>query len=664
MPITVTLAYIVALAEEKKQEYADLWARMEMKDAFRHQLNQITIPPGYDKNAIPVHTPFVGDLLRRVKAILASNPPSIRELPVTVRDREMHETTRNEKAYNGLILRLMAENPMVWQNIFDSANIYGIAWHTLVWSPQLWPAHVFAQRDGETDRQYINRTRKEKRRLRLPVVWRDCDPRTIGDVWDDFGLSEIVEFGDRTVLEVHQRFLSQWDDGEREEALRSLPPYLPSEGTSKTVTVYNYYSPEEHVICTRDVELLRAPRNGRRPPYFRMYGLTTNSRKPAEVPVGIVDDILPTIEALERLLTMKENWAYMTAYPGGYLQREESEDALLDSNDKPVTELQIEPGKIKIIGSKKPEWMTPPATGKDLNDQIQLYIQLISDHSGIVPVLKGFGAADQPGYAIAQLLTAARQLFDPIRANAQASMAELIRELDEIIVHDLKTELVVWSSQGEWISRSPKDILDNFRPIEVNIEFVLPPSLIAMGQYGLQQVRAGAMSMRRHREDNLRIPNPDDEELEVLFELLKKDPMILEGIKAKVFVEGGMADVIARLKAMMEASAKDALAANSPPEQPNVDGTISGGPNLQAEAAASSGLTPLPPQVPGGMGPPPGLNGDGGMPQMPPIPAEQQGRGFRAPPMPGGRAAGAGIEPASTRSPGGAPFSGSQMGGA
>jgi len=591
---------IVRLYNRLKRQYGDLHRKMDELEKMRNLAHTVVVPKRFRKTTKQVKTPYVPDTLRRLVAILTANYPGILVPPRGTRGKDTENANAMERWTVGCLLQLERQRRRrVWRQSLDAAIGLSMGVMKLTHWPDPWKLDSFLKQDGESETDYFSRKDSLKRGLRIPLDWTDVDPRSFFPVEDEMGLAEVLQVTDRDVEGVSRRYHVPRED--------LVGPDRNGTDYSPNVKFVEDWQRDEGTVTY--LALTGEARYGRGParvldvvhhdyprlPYFPFDGLSTSSLKPEWAHHGVVEHIIPMVDMADEFLTEMRGWARMGSYP--MLINQKSEGSLTegdeDTPDSERTAIEFEAGT-SIETTGKVYWLAPPEIGRDMNRMVEFAIKTINDYGGIVPVLRGIGGFDQPGYAIAQLTTAARQVFDPILDNAVLALEEMIGFLWWLVEHKIKEPVPILAQgtkqgQKRWLTVGPEEI-DGYYVAEVQIEPLQATDLIALGQFGLQQVQGKTMSRRQHIEQNLHA-NADDEMEEIEYERLLESPYVQQVTDMITLKEAGLLDVLESQQGQ----------APMPAEGAQGQAPMPGTPPLAPSPGLGMPLTqPTPPPGPGG----------------------------------------------------------------
>lgn len=638
------------LRDEARDRY-DTRNRMiaEMR-ALRYQEGRVDIPSQYRGTTKEVRLPLLADQVDLMSAIIDDSPrvihvDPVQEGPAAQRNASLRErwaeavVSQVEQELNRPVLSMLSENmcgdglavlkvvyrPDHWTTIPDSEELFGKQ------ADSLEPDEVKKLKDSRKDAQ---------RGARLPFSWVDVDPLSYMPIYGPTGeveaVIELTERPIRAVLATYNRMLAykkirgKWSFiplvalGEAEPPSGSDAQY----DTRQTVEVWEYWDRQCSITFVEDVPVRYAEHGTGAVPYFEAYAKPNSSRDPERRsrPGSYKQKWL--VELLNRFWTMMGNVGYLYCYPTPVTETPLDANIPLGADGRPP-HIEWEVGKhITLMAGQKLLFVTPPAEHMALmGDLIQQALRLFDQSSGLGPAIRGVGGADQPGYALQQLIGASLLSLKPAIKQRDWMLARALAYTWRLIEKRIGEPVPVWGTnpnadQGgkQWLELGPDDIKGYYK-IEVESKPLMGQLRISLGAFGASMVKARMMSRGRAMSELLGIEQPDDEMDDIAIdELLETDPIL----KKQVF----------------EAAMKRAglMPPNAPPgTPPNLPGM--GGPPMMPPLGMGAGGPPLP----GGMPPMPPAGPGVGLPLQPPTPpmpgpsaGQMEGMGLGMPGRPAG----------------------------
>jgi len=665
-----TATRILALKREMDASCQPVRERWRVIAEVRARKHRIEIPDSYRKTTHEVRSHWIGDILRRVKSTLTNRFPTFTVPPYGPSQAAQGNSTLREKWSNAALIEMdkarMPKRP--WTRLMDHAITFGMGINKLVYTPHTWHDYPTSQaifkRDvtelDDDENNDLDERRENYKKGRFPFAWQAVDPRTWWGFYTEGRLRECLEVTERSVGDISTTYGASYSATDQKFLPNTVSePYVEGDAPvhyRERQVFIEHWDEQWVTYMTADGTVLKQIHHGYgKVPYFPFYGLSNDSAEPGQEMESIVEHIVDIVKSYDNLLTMWENWAYFGAYAMGTIEGPEGANFQVTPDNEGEAQgagamIEFRPGEfVAMPPGFKAAWMVPPPVGQDLVRVSEVLRQFIEET--IPNVLKGIGAADQAGYAVNQLITAARMVYDPITGNAAISIADMMQFCWWLIENKMDEEfgrVYVWgespsdSTQGNrWLGLGKGDIR-GYYSITCNIESLLPSNLISEGQFGLMQAQAGAIPMRLHRERFLRLPNPDDIEDEVLVEKYLSDPQspLYSWMQSRALEKAQLLETI-------EKEQRDA-ALNAVALPPGIEQRVGGAAPTGMEGAAG-----IP--APQNLAPSPGI----GMPLTPtaPQPAGMVGAPTSGAPsgFPGGRAAGVGIQPNTQNLPGGIP---------
>ena len=665
-PSPPSVRHIQRLRDEANSQGKTQRARWDHIADVRRGQHALSIPDGFKKTTKEVKIRIIADTIRRLVSSLSINMPTIAVTPAGPGRVAQENATLREKWSTGLLEELdCARLPFrPFRGSMDHGVSFGLAVWKLVYTPYTWHDYptarvMFGKGIGRLDKnetESLGDAREMYKQGRIPLAWQSVDPRTWWGFMTEGGLRESVEVTKRTIASIEGDYGVAYDlNLGKFNPEQVSPPYVqqhePSSSTEEQREFIEHWDRDWVTYMVDDVVLKQFQHGYRRVPYFPFFGLSNSTEMLWKQAESVVEQMVDKETELDELLTMKHNWAHLAAYPMGTIEGPQGTPGLAakvgpdgKAHGQLMPEIGFKAGVFKgMPPGWKMGWIVPPNVGQDLSEMIQF---LVGELKEAVPnVLKGMGGPEQAGYAINQLMTAARQVYDPIRDNASLAIQEMIKFVWWLLEHKIKEKIYILGDaptkgrgkpQKKWLGLGPKDIFGYYQ-CTARIVPLLPSNRIAEGSFFMQQWQGGGIPRRMYLEEGMHIPNPE----EVMEERVVED-MVYSG-------QGPLFDAMVKralersheLDVIEEAERKARLAAM--PLPPGVEEMLAQEQGLPGEGAAMPGVP-----APENLAAEPGLNMplEGAMPGMAPM---------GGPPPPGGRPAGVERQPSTLMLPGGIP---------
>lgn len=591
---------------------------------LRFMEREVYIPPAYGDSVVQIRTPLMNDLIQRLAGALSVNLPQVKVPPRPRGDAAVNQrlSTKMEKwtqAFLGEIEH--QENDRIFYRFLDFLCGDGHGILKLIHRADFWDGYpepkgeLDDMKDDELD-EYNDEVVNFKTGAPMPFSLKVIDPLCFFPFYSERGLEKVYEVSKRPKVYVAQRFnLVANEDGDLVSKIgRAFPSgtVLPLSGECEYVEEWT----KDDVAYYVQGKLVEWKKhNYGRVPYFHALGTQTSSREPDKEGLSVGHQLIHLIPALDALLTMKTNSAFLQAYPAfkrlrpvGAPGRFDAE--LEDGEDEGV---EFEPGH--IYDGQPGEDLLPievPPVGQDVNQSIETILGIISK-VGVPSVLEGMHSPNRvSGYAYSEMLNVSRTKYTTIIRNASFAMEEMIKFLWWLVEKRIGEEVYIWGRDKEeeerWLAIGPKDV-GNYFNVKVIIEPLLPEDDIAQGQYAAAMVQAGMWSKRYARETKMGIPNPEEMDDEILVERAMEMPQVQMYLLMKALERTEQDE----LKELFQMSADQVMQAIQGITQDQQGSMGPGRPGLPNPAPGAGG-----PGAPGA--PNPGANGmmNGGSPSTPP----------------------------------------------
>jgi hypothetical protein len=300
--------------------------------------------------------------------------------------------------------------------------------------------------------------------------------------------------------------------------------------------------------------------------------------------------------------------------------------------------VQIVEGEVTLLAPG--EQFLPLATaslGQDFYQLLKLIMDMVNA-IGLSDVLYGRSTGDS-GYAISQLIAAARMKLKPIIVHGESGINEALSIISDIIEYQIKQKVYIFSGEGKqgWLSIGPDD-LKGYRQFRCAVNPLLPTDTYAKSSQAINEVAAGIIDKNTARE-NIGYDQPDEIERRILVDKIKELPQVQNWLMQKALEKAGLdlgpsEDEIKASIPLMPMAAQGAMGGGAPqmgapgmgapPGPGTMPGPMGQGPGaggvpgpagpLGGEAPIPQGMTP-----PGELAPPMGMEGPGAGPQQDPV---------------------------------------------
>lgn len=590
---TVAGLYDVAVTQQAERRLRRL---MTIFRALTRMEHGVTIPRQYRAIGKVTRTPFVRDAWHRVTAALTHEDPvaHIQPLDETIQARdaanlgEKWTMAARERMTRDLGYDVVYEAPRAL--IRDGESVIKVVHNPDAWAN--FPVRYVDEEGNPTEsaddfNKRVDRFKKRGNSV-LPFSWRVVDRMSMlfGD--GEYGDTWALEYGEYPRPYLSSRYgMFETPQGKLVNPLnvlggRPAPRGYQSSSTGVSIK-YEYWDAHWWAVVIDGEMAPGFPKPNPyapRIPYFRARADSDSE--------SILYSLMFLVPGLDRLITMKENWAYLSAYPNPIIESVPNPAGTLDlptgEDDQPST-LKWEPGRaIELPVGKRMSFLSPPPAGKDLNDMIQL-VRAMIDVAGIPSILRGSSMSGDSGYLANQMYAAALSMYRRIALASSRQLEEACEFIWWLVAKRVKQDVWVLATGDDqkgskrWLGMgsdgAKKDIVnvDDLGPLTWEFTPVLPTDLQAQVALAIQATNAPKplVSRRWARENWVHVEDSEQMADEIMVEdEIDNNPQIKQAMVSKALQEAGLI----------------------PPPAPPPSGLV--GPNGQ----------PLPPS--GAGGPPPG----------------------------------------------------------
>lgn len=512
-PEPVTADYVMGLYRWKMRDPEEQGLRRYISESrqLREMSLPVKIPAEYKAITKEVHTPYYRDNGFRVAASLVKDPPI---LLATARDEGVDADKAASIGSKWTMAMLSDMNRVANMNItyesalklvFDSESVI-----KTVHKPDAW-ANFPVRAMDEGPRQYAGRVDKHRKGgVKGPFASRVVDrmQMVFGD--GEYGDEWCIEYGEYPRPYLDRAYGTAIDTEVVPVTTiggTPVPENYPADtrvggmdnrGMSGRAIKYEYFDAYQwHVV----IDGKDAPGFPKPNPYCPFLPYQRAISYPVLYPLRYL------VPALDALLTMQQNWAYLSAFPVVVMEPLAGVQAMLDTlpigdTNEPNPNQTWRPGKIYFPPNDRTmRFLEPPQSGADLRNMISEFRELI-DIAGIPSVMRGAGGSRQPGYSINQLLAAGqvtyKQLGDALERQEEMRAAFLWNCVD----YTIKDDVYVLGDDGgskRWIGLSGKEkakLTEHVAPVsdlgppQCTFRPVLPTDEQAEAMIGLQELNS------------------------------------------------------------------------------------------------------------------------------------------------------------------------------
>lgn len=530
----------------------------------------VDVPDEYKQISRVIKLPHLRDTWQRTASAMLARPPVVHIDPRTAEDKARRAANIAEKWDSEVMERMARE--LGEDALMESAKCLirdGESVLKVVHKPDAW-ANFPGRGKGQDADEYNKEADSFLKGAKLPFAWRIVDRLSMifgdGEYGDDYAL----EYGEYPLPYLKGKYKLKTD------AEGNITPVTTLGGTPQPEdwlsatggrTVKLEYVDADYWCVAVNGQMVRGfpKRNPYRPHLNYIRAKLPDSE-------SLLYSMLYLMPAVDRAVTMKQNWAILAAYPTpvmeaipGMIPTLMESGLSLDSKPKPFV---WKPGKaVEPALGYGFNFKGPPPTGQDLNDMIRLLMTLL-EIAGIPSVMRGT-MGEGSGYLANQLLAAASMSFKVGLASLGRQFEQALELIHWMIPHVVHQPvyILVPSANGksddsaEFLGLGPDDKLNLTEapvkllgPVTIRFRPALPTDEQANAMIGIQTVNSPKQMLSTKRA------------LERYFQ--EEDP---EGAVDEIYVERALdSEPIASI--VMQHALQEAfpeLAAQVPPPPPN-----------------------------------------------------------------------------------------------
>ncbi len=397
-------------------------------------------------------------------------------------------------------------------------------------------------------------------------------------------------------------------------------------------------------------------------PIFSTPGLSTAIPDPNYTGIPALMHLIELSDLLDQIFTMEMHIAFWSAFPpvleedktsggGGATGLPGTIDIDPEAAQRPGSNAStpgggikyLEPGKFYTVPTGKTwRYFTMPQEATIHLEKLYTKARELFDLLGVPGVFRGAGGPSQAGYAISQLMIAAKSLFDPLIDNASTTVGRAVKYLWWQVWKRFPEGVPVYvGGDGDrthgWITLTPTDIAPDcpkgqagkgipFLQCTVRADPLLPQDEFQLEQRGINAVAAGMLDEDTAREKYFQDPSPEKTAARIIADKIAHHPVTVANEVYRGLVRSGsLLPVLAvfmyakglGVDPAMSLQQLSATGALNPQQSDQAQQVLD---QHAAQQAIAAGVTPP------GTTPVPGMaNGPGGppqaqLPQMAPTP--------------------------------------------
>lgn len=555
--------YVKELAEYLRERFAKQKKLIKLMRELRAMQHTVEVPEDYKTTAKVVRTGKLADTVQRITSTLSVNYPSWQRGLMAESETEKRNTEMVQSWLPAAHLRMESQaRRRIFRMLMDAAVSDGMAVSQILWHPEVYDPFPKRKREemveyGGDPEKFTARVKQFYRERAFPFSWRDIDPLSY-EFYDNYqGEREVILRETVPVGPTATSFGVEMRDGEWLPANPGAPLEADAQLSGETCELIQHWTKNDVVYLLDDRFVKRVEHNYGRQCIWDFAGMATSERAPDRAFLPVTFAFSELIPLLDRLITMKTNWMYLSAFPRAVLKLSETRlkqmAGLVDGAEARGAQFSQNLSKLSSLILLYPdeqfEYANPPNVGVDLNQMIQLVTGMI-DEAGMANLLRGnIPSGMESGYLYNQATVSGRLAYDPITDNAKFMLGDqaafILYAVDKLSKTSKRAGIPVWGDMGGdrkgYLELSPSHI-NGMYDTEPQLEPLLPSNLIMEGTFGLNQAKGGAISMYTHRKKFLRL-NPQEEEKRIAIEEAKMMPAVRQRFLEKTMEEAGLLPV-------------------------------------------------------------------------------------------------------------------------
>jgi len=491
---------IKKLEGQLKADWSDRDEAIKETRDLRFMENDLDFPAAVEPEV--VRAPIGHQIVERMTGTLTADPLTITVPPSSETAKSQEQSSKMEKFALVALDQLEKQADREVSDLFVQSLIAdGHGCMRMLYAPQIWRGLPKRRRkQKETDTEYNSRTEEWKRGKPLPISWTWLDPLTVYPMWGGLGLEAILETDARDVITLDER---RWNVEKPDLWQLSEQKH----GDTGQVTFQQLWTPDSLTYAVEGEIVHQQKHKYGTPPYAYNVGLGAASSDRKYMGYSVLYPIRHLLPYLDRLLCQKGTAIRMWCWPTVIFKA-----ALAAGGDaaEAIRQTAVTPGgTIRLYEDEDITFLTWRGNGPDMDEMIQLVMKMI-ERAGFGDTMYGQSTGDS-GYAINQLIAAARMRYKPIVAHAERSLEQQVMTLFDIAEDMVPGPLHVFNygKSGGWITIGADD-LRGYRQIRVRLNPLMPTDTYARSSQALNEVRGGLRSVSSAME-MIGIEQPDEE---------------------------------------------------------------------------------------------------------------------------------------------------------
>lgn len=544
-------------------------ARLKTRRAERFNETIVKVPAAYEKTSHQHDNSIIEDEGQQIGTLVYAMP--VPHIPAPVPEDEPL-VDQQEKFLISWHQEIEAHfGPVWWQNTLAQVHD-NIGWIYCGWRKVPYKGQPKASKEEYDLIASVEWGIKNDRYKREAGVKSYCDYRYvptltaywIGNVFDPDRLYEIKEVPERDMMAAYGVIKNR--DGTfskpAEEQTTTPSGYeQDSSGTETLIKVVEYWDRDWCIIVAENTRetWLRGKQvkggfvldewehNWGRVPYFARPARITDQLDEDKKFAGPLDAVYTEMSSHKKLRVMGYSVAYQTAFSPLQIITKEQGDQILDDAGKPLTFLELEPGKARQMAPG--QQIAPIPQSPEVANLFQEIAasQARIEHFSLSPVAKGVSpGADTANAALSNLHRFQLSTLDPLAQQASRQASAIYRFVLERIRDMTEPCFVFDGNTDQYLSLAPEQV------VSINVQAHVTPDQgqfqLLIEKHALEMWLAKAIT-REQMYEMWGKENPSELVLDVKAEQLADslEPVIMQQITSDL----GMLDAV---NAMIEAS--------------------------------------------------------------------------------------------------------------
>lgn len=526
---------LVALKTRLQSEYAERDSAIQDARDCRYQAYSPEVPAALE--AEMVQTPVAHQVVERMVGTLTCDPLTITVPPADESQDAQEQASKMERFISAAVdaLEKQADQDVV-DKFVEHLIADGHGCLKMLYAPQLWRGFPKREKKKESEGEYNKRSELWKRNARLPIIWQALDPLTVYPMWSEAGLEAVLEVDTRDPLALHPELWSEakglnvWD----------LSRSKKEGGGDGRFEFMQLWTRDTLTYCLDGEIVHRQKHRYGTPPYAYAFGLGSASNEPSKMGQSCLWPIIPLVKYLDRVMSQKATAIRLWAWPTPVV-KQSTNMAIQAGTAGQMRTIEVAPGlPVQLWSDEELTFLAWQGVGPDIDGQIKM-VQAMIERAGIADPMYGATTGDS-GYAINQLIAAARMRFKPIVAHAERALEQQMGCFLEIVESQIKQPLHVFHKDRNgtrgWISLGPDDI-KGYRQVRVKLNPLMPTDTYARSSQAINEVGAGLRSTDSAME-MIGIGQPDEERRKILVDRFMRRPEVEEWLTVEAVKRAGL----------------------------------------------------------------------------------------------------------------------------